>query len=69
MATFTKDQEKIKGEFHKLKKIHSSLKANHFSNNHLFDIVSMGMSGDYETAIDEGSTMIRIGSSIFGARN
>ena len=69
MATFTKDQEKIKGEFHKLKKIHSSLKANHFSNNHLFDIVSMGMSGDYETAIDEGSTMMRIGSSIFGARN
>ena len=69
MATFTKDQEKIKGEFHKLKKIHISLKANHFSNNHLFDIVSMGMSGDYETAIDEGSTMIRIGSSIFGARN
>lgn len=69
MATFTKDQEKIKGEFHKLKKIQNSLKANHFSNNDLFNVVSMGMSGDYLTAIDEGSTMIRIGSSIFGTRN
>ena len=69
MATFTKDQDKIKGEFHKLKKIQNSLKANHFSNNDLFNVVSMGMSGDYSTAIDEGSTMIRIGSSIFGARN
>ena len=53
MATFTKDQEKIKGEFHKLKKIQNSLKANHFSNNDLFNVVSMGMSGDYSTAIDE----------------
>ena len=69
MATFTKDQEKIKGEFHKLKKIQNSLKANHFSKNDLFNVVSMGMSGDYSTAIDEGSTMIRIGSSIFGARD
>jgi len=69
MATFTKDQEKIKDEFHKLKKIQNSLKVNHFSNNDLFNVVSMGMSGDYLTAIDEGSTMIRIGSSIFGARN
>ena len=68
MATFTKDQEKIKGEFHKLKKIHSSLKANHFSNNHLFDIVSMGMSGDYKIAIREGSTSIRLGTAIFGPR-
>jgi hypothetical protein len=69
MATFTKDQEKIKNEFHKLKKIQNSLKANHFSDNGYFDVVSMGMSGDYRVAIDEGSTMIRVGSSIFGARN
>jgi pyridoxal phosphate enzyme (YggS family) len=69
MATFTKDQEKIRGEFQKLKNIQNSLKAKHFSDNDLFDVVSMGMSGDYKTAIDEGSTMIRIGSSIFGARN
>ena len=69
MATFTKDQEKVKNEFHKLKIIQNSLKANHFSDNEHFDVVSMGMSGDYRIAIDEGSTMIRIGSSIFGARN
>tara|TARA_B100000767_G_C19771845_1_gene540478 strand:- start:991 stop:1653 length:663 start_codon:yes stop_codon:yes gene_type:complete len=69
MATFTKDQEKVKNEFHKLKRIQNSLKANHFSDNEHFDVVSMGMSGDYRIAIDEGSTMIRIGSSIFGARN
>ena len=69
MATFTKDQKKIKGEFHELKKIYSSLKEIHFLNNDYFNIISMGMSGDYLIAIDEGSTMIRIGSSIFGARN
>ena len=69
MATFTKNQEKIKGEFQKLKKIHEELKENHFSARENFDIISMGMSGDYKTAIDEGSTMIRIGSSIFGERN
>tara|TARA_B100001057_G_scaffold497895_2_gene603317 strand:+ start:3970 stop:4632 length:663 start_codon:yes stop_codon:yes gene_type:complete len=69
MATFTKNQEKIKGEFQKLKKIHEGLKENHFSARENFDIISMGMSGDYKTAIDEGSTMIRIGSSIFGERN
>ena len=69
MATFTKNQEKIKGEFQKLKKIHEELKENHFSARENFDIISMGMSGDYKTAIDQGSTMIRIGSSIFGERN
>ena len=69
MATFTNNQEKIKGEFQKLKKIHEELKENHFSARENFDIISMGMSGDYKTAIDEGSTMIRIGSSIFGERN
>lgn len=69
MATFTKDQEKVKNEFHKLKRIQNSLKANHFSDNEHFDVVSMGMSGDYRIAINEGSTMIRIGSSIFGARH
>ena len=69
MATFTKDQEKIKGEFQKLKKIYDGLKENNFSSDANFDIISMGMSGDYKTAIDEGSTMVRIGSSIFGTRN
>ena len=69
MATFTKNQEKIKGEFQKLKKIHEELKENHFSARENFDIISMGMSGDYEVAVEEGSTMIRVGSFLYGPRN
>ena len=68
MASFTKDKTIIRAEFKKL--------INHF--NHLkkhksfnFDpcVISMGMSGDYKIAIEEGSTMIRVGSAIFGERN
>lgn len=65
MATFTEDQEKIRQEFRYLSEIFQDLKR------HLPEIttLSMGMSGDYQTAIEEGSNMVRIGSSIFGARN
>lgn len=65
MATFTQDQEQVRKEFASLKSIFDNLKQK------LPDIavLSMGMSGDYTTAIEEGSTMVRIGSSIFGARN
>ena len=45
------------------------LKNDHFNQSENFKILSMGMSGDYELAIEEGSTMVRIGSTIFGARN
>ena len=69
MATFTEDQEKIRGEFQKLQRIYNDLLRKHFGDVMLFDTISMGMSGDYTIAIDEGSTMIRLGSSIFGARN
>lgn len=69
MATFTEDQEKIRGEFQKLQRIYNDLLRKHFGDVMVFDTVSMGMSGDYTIAIDEGSTMIRLGSSIFGARN
>jgi hypothetical protein len=69
MATFTKDQEKIRGEFQKLQRIYNDLLRKHFGGVLVFDTLSMGMSGDYTIAIDEGSTMIRVGSSIFGARN
>lgn len=69
MATFTEDQEKIRGEFQKLQRIYNDLLRKHFGGVMLFDTISMGMSGDYTIAIDEGSTMIRLGSSIFGARN
>ena len=69
MATFTNNQEKIRNEFKTLNNIHMSLKNDFFSREDSFDVISMGMSGDYKVAIDEGSNMIRIGSTIFGARN
>ncbi|MEJ6588616.1 MAG: YggS family pyridoxal phosphate-dependent enzyme [Crocinitomicaceae bacterium] len=69
MATFTSNQEKIRNEFKTLNNIHMSLKNDFFSREDSFDVISMGMSGDYKVAIDEGSNMIRIGSTIFGARN
>ncbi len=68
MATFTPNKEQIKKEFNFLKFIFNELK-NNTSNNLQLQILSMGMSGDYKTAIEEGSTMVRIGSSIFGSRN
>ena len=64
MATFTDNQEQIKKEF-----IHLKLIFDKFTiNNSQFTILSMGMSGDYLLAIECGSTMVRIGSSIFGGR-
>ncbi len=65
MATFTDDKKQVKKEFEKLKSVFDKLKAI----NPNLEIVSMGMSGDYEIAIATGSTMIRVGSSIFGARD
>jgi pyridoxal phosphate enzyme (YggS family) len=65
MATFTNDESQIRKEFKHLKCIFDELK------NLLPDVstLSMGMSGDYTIAIEEGSNMVRIGSSIFGSRN
>jgi pyridoxal phosphate enzyme (YggS family) len=68
MATYTDDNELIREEFKLLKKLFGVLKKNYFENNEAFCEISMGMSGDYKLAIEEGSTMIRIGSLIFGAR-
>jgi pyridoxal phosphate enzyme (YggS family) len=65
MATFTDDQNKIRKEFETLKSTFSELKSIEDS----MHIISMGMSGDYPLAIECGSTMIRVGSHIFGARN
>ena len=67
MATFTENQNQIKQEFETLKTIFDSNKVIKTTNFDL-NILSMGMSGDYQLAIDCGSTMVRIGSSIFGAR-
>ena len=69
MATFTDNRNQIKNEFKSLKTIFDDLKNDHFNQSENFNILSMGMSGDYELAIEEGSTMVRIGSTIFGARN
>lgn len=68
MATFTDDKEQIKNEFNYLKQTFDGLKQLQTVNCNL-QTVSMGMSGDYPLAIDCGSTMVRVGSSIFGARN
>ena len=65
MATFTNDQKIIQKEFNSLQALFEELK----SKNPQFTTLSMGMSGDYKLAVDCGSTMIRVGSSIFGERN
>lgn len=68
MATFTENEDQIKKEFTILKQLFD--KVNSLSTtNYLLSIISMGMSGDYKIAIGCGSTMVRIGSSIFGNRN
>lgn len=67
MATFTENQQQIETEFKFLKTTFDSLKTYQTTNCNL-EILSMGMSGDYQLAINTGSTMVRIGSSIFGAR-
>lgn len=68
MATFTDDKNQIKKEFNLLKSTFDELKKLDTENCKL-QTISMGMSGDYELAIECGSNMIRVGSSIFGARN
>lgn len=68
MATFTDDQNQIKKEFTHLKSIFDHLHPLNTEHCQL-NTISMGMSGDYQLAIESGSTMVRIGSSIFGNRN
>ncbi len=68
MATFTSDSEQVRREFKKLKNIFNRLKENIFQDKSEFSEISMGMSGDYRIAIEEGSTMVRIGSLLFGNR-
>lgn len=68
MATFTDDKTQVQREFQTLKRIFDRLKSQYFSKNDVFKDISMGMSDDYKLAIAEGSTMVRIGSLIFGKR-
>lgn len=69
MATYTDDKNRIRNEFRLLNNIFKMLKNEYFSDSEKFREISMGMSGDYLIAIEEGSTLIRVGSKIFGARN
>ena len=69
MATNTDDGQQIKAEFHKLHTIFCQLQRDYFTGQPYFNTCSMGMSGDYKPAIEEGSTMVRIGSLLFGARD
>ncbi|MCF8360184.1 MAG: YggS family pyridoxal phosphate-dependent enzyme [Prolixibacteraceae bacterium] len=68
MATLTDDEKQICNEFKLLKTIFDQLKTDYFSDKPSFSEVSMGMSDDYLLAIEQGSTIVRIGSTIFGAR-
>jgi PLP dependent protein len=69
MATFTDNTELIRSEFRNLKNSFDFLKRKYFERDSEFSEVSMGMSDDYLIAVEEGSTMVRIGSTIFGSRN
>ena len=68
MATNTDDKEQIKNEFHSLTMFFDKIKP-HSTANFQLQIISMGMSSDYALAIEQGSTMIRVGSSVFGERH
>ena len=68
MATFTDDKAEVRKEFKHLKAIFDSLKKDYFADQPQFKEISMGMSEDYLIAIEEGATMVRVGSLIFGAR-
>jgi len=69
MASFSENVDLVRSEFKNLNKIFSSIKEKYFINKPWFKELSMGMSSDYQIAIEEGSTMVRIGSNIFGSRN
>lgn len=68
MGTFTDDMEEVRKEFKHLKSIFDTLKSDYFADQPQFKEISMGMSEDYPIAIEEGATLIRVGSKIFGAR-
>ena len=69
MATNTENMDVVRSEFKHLKQIFDNLHEKYFAASTTFETISMGMSHDYQIAIEEGSTIVRIGSSIFGERN
>jgi pyridoxal phosphate enzyme (YggS family) len=68
IATNTEVEKQIRDEFEELKVLFDGIKLSYFRNEDYFKEISMGMSSDYKIAVEEGSTMVRIGSSIFGKR-
>lgn len=68
MATYTDNERQVRKEFHLLKSLFEEFKTGYFPDDPAFREISMGMTGDYPLAIEEGSTMIRIGTLIFGDR-
>jgi len=68
MASNTSNEEQVRGEFQTMENYFNVLKSHYFKFNDNFQHISMGMSGDYQIAIEEGSNMVRLGSSIFGLR-
>jgi uncharacterized pyridoxal phosphate-containing UPF0001 family protein len=69
MATYTENKDRIRQEFLQLAGIFSEFRTIFFPEDPAFRELSMGMSGDYSVAVEAGSTMVRIGSLIFGERN
>jgi uncharacterized pyridoxal phosphate-containing UPF0001 family protein len=68
MASFSDDQQLVESEFKSLKQLFDDIKSAH-KNAAQFNILSMGMSGDYMLALENGSTMVRVGSLLFGKRS
>ncbi len=68
MASNTENENQVRAEFAGLKKLFDKFKARYLANKQEFEVLSMGMSGDYMMAIEEGSNMVRVGSAIFGER-
>lgn len=68
IATNTDKEKQLKDEFHELKIFFDGIKQSFFRKEESFNVLSMGMSADYELAIEQGSNMIRVGSTIFGDR-
>ncbi|MBB3187234.1 YggS family pyridoxal phosphate-dependent enzyme [Microbacter margulisiae] len=68
MATYTEDQSVIRQEFRSLKTLFDEIRQMYFVEENNFNTLSMGMTGDYTLAIEEGSTMVRIGTALFGLR-
>lgn len=68
MATFTDDMKQVRYEFRYLADLFARIQEHHFEKKDCFNVLSMGMSGDYRIAIEEGSTLVRVGSLIFGQR-